>query len=74
MSPIQISSTASQQKKTISPNAAACRDLIHDQRIQGFEALETCRGSLLDKGIPNALRVFLSEPGQTRRPEITSFL
>lgn len=61
-------------KKTTSLNAAACRDLIHDQCIQGFEALETYRGSLLHKGILNVLRVFLSKPGQTRRPEHTSFL
>lgn len=45
MSLTQISSTASQQKKAISPNAAACRDLIQDRGVQGFEALGTCRGS-----------------------------
>lgn len=32
-------------KKAISPNAAACRDLIQDRGVQGFEALGTCRGS-----------------------------
>lgn len=71
---INISSTASQQKKTISPNAAACKDLIHDQCTQGFEAPETCRGSLFHKVTLKALLLLLSEPGQTRRPGMTSFL
>lgn len=57
-------------KKAISPNAAACRDLIQDQGVQGFEKLWRPAEALLDESRPNALWAFLSEPGQAGQSQI----